>query len=57
MLIPIINPTRRFIETYRSLNLGYLNLLHERQAEAIKIGLDGLIMKNLILYKQTNTLV
>lgn len=38
-IIPLISATRSFTEAHTSLNLGYVNLLHETQIEAIQIGL------------------
>ena len=38
-VVPLISATRRFTEAYTTLNLDYLNLLHETQTEAIQLGL------------------
>ena len=40
-VVPLISATRRFTEAYTALNLDYLNLLHDAQTEAIRIGLGG----------------
>ena len=38
-VVPLISATRSFTEAYTTLNLDYLNLLHETQTEAIQLGL------------------
>lgn len=38
-VLPLISATRSFTEAYTTLNLDYLNLLHETQTEAIQLGL------------------
>jgi len=38
-VVPLISATRSFTKAYTTLNLNYLNLLHETQTEAIQLGL------------------
>lgn len=40
-IVPLISATRSFTEAYTALNIDYLNLLHETQTEAIKLGLKN----------------
>ena len=37
-VIPLISATRGFTKAYTALNIDYLNLLHETQSKATKIG-------------------
>ena len=44
-VVPLISATRSFTEAYTTLNLDYLNLLHETQTEAIRFGLQRTDLK------------
>lgn len=44
-VVPLISATRSFTEAYTTLNLDYLNLLHETQTEAIRLGLQRTDLK------------